>query len=55
MKRGHQYIYNNKLDEIYSREKYKYFIHHRSYDLHMRKLNDIRNKKSASPYNFPHI
>ncbi|KAM3128326.1 hypothetical protein pb186bvf_019569 [Paramecium bursaria] len=47
MKRGHQYIYNNKLDEIYYREK--------SYDLHMRKLNDIRNKKSASPYNFPHI
>ncbi|CAK94135.1 unnamed protein product (macronuclear) [Paramecium tetraurelia] len=47
MRTNHQYNYNYKLDQIFSREK--------SYDLHLKKLNEIKSKKSHSQSRVQHI
>ncbi|CAD8105215.1 unnamed protein product [Paramecium sonneborni] len=47
MRTNHQYNYNYKLDQIFSREK--------SYDLHLKKLNEIKTKKTQSQSRVQHI
>ncbi|CAK93542.1 unnamed protein product (macronuclear) [Paramecium tetraurelia] len=54
MRSNHQYNYNYKLDQIFSREK-QLFIVNRSYDLHLKKLNEIKSKKTQSQQRVQHL
>ncbi|CAD8193309.1 unnamed protein product [Paramecium pentaurelia] len=47
MRSNHQYNYNYKLDQIFQREK--------SYDLHLKKLNEIKSKKTQSQQRVQHL
>ncbi|CAD8104289.1 unnamed protein product [Paramecium sonneborni] len=47
MRSNHQYNYNYKLDQIFQREK--------SYDLHLKKLNEIKTKKTQSQQRVQHL
>ncbi|CAD8169436.1 unnamed protein product [Paramecium octaurelia] len=47
MRSNHQYNYNYKLDQIFQREK--------SYDLHLKKLNEIKSKKTQSQQRVQHF
>ncbi|CAD8110062.1 unnamed protein product [Paramecium sonneborni] len=47
MRTNHQYNYNYKLDQIFSREK--------SYDHHLKKLNEIKTKKTHSQSRVQHV
>ncbi|CAD8190540.1 unnamed protein product [Paramecium octaurelia] len=47
MRTNHQYNYNYKLDQIFQREK--------SYDLHLKKLNEIMSKKTQSQQRVQHL